>query len=511
MVAIALGVLAVVVVHDDYGITWDEPAHSIYGDLVRAYFLSGGTDHRGDAFLNLRYYGAVADLVPSLLHPANDLAKYQIRHLVCGVFALATLLATWTFARLGPGRWLPTLAVLALATMPRFVGHAFDNLKDIPFAGAVAGFVAAMTALAAARDGRTWRLLVCGLAAGFLLAVRPGGLPVLLLLFFGCTIAADATIGRRGGPAMSIRFAVILAIGWVLMVLPWPWAHASPILRPAEAVWMASRFPFSPRVLYAGAVMPSIELPRTYYPWMLLITTPPIVLGLALLGLAQTAATLRTDRTSPAAHFQAVTALWFLLPLAAIIVTHPNVYDGIRHVLFVLPPLAVLAAIGATTLAALVPPRARVVATLGTAALLCAPLPDLIRLHPYQTTYFNQLVGGLAGAEGRYETDYWVASYGEAFAWVNARARETPSRPVRVLLAGTGYLLPIAEVYAGPNVHAKVIQQVPPARTLPPGVDYCIATARFGYATSLFPDAPIVHRIGRDGTVFTVIRGRAPS
>ena len=41
-------------------------------------------------------------------------------------------------------------------------------------------------------------------------------------------------------------------------------------------------------------------------------------------------------------------------------------------------------------------------------------LSVMMRLHPYQTVYFNRLVGGLAGASGRYETDYWGNSYREA-------------------------------------------------------------------------------------------------
>ncbi|MBN2489800.1 MAG: hypothetical protein JXQ29_03000 [Planctomycetes bacterium] len=35
-------------------------------------------------------------------------------------------------------------------------------------------------------------------------------------------------------------------------------------------------------------------------------------------------------------------------------------------------------------------------------------------LHPLQYVYFNRLVGGLAGAAGRYDSDYWCASFREA-------------------------------------------------------------------------------------------------
>ena len=38
----------------------------------------------------------------------------------------------------------------------------------------------------------------------------------------------------------------------------------------------------------------------------------------------------------------------------------------------------------------------------------------LVRIHPYQTTYYNVFIGGPHGAVDRYELDYWAASYREA-------------------------------------------------------------------------------------------------
>jgi hypothetical protein len=38
----------------------------------------------------------------------------------------------------------------------------------------------------------------------------------------------------------------------------------------------------------------------------------------------------------------------------------------------------------------------------------------MINLHPYQYVYYNQIAGGLKGANGKYETDYWGNSYKES-------------------------------------------------------------------------------------------------
>ena len=61
-------------------------------------------------------------------------------------------------------------------------------------------------------------------------------------------------------------------------------------------------------------------------------------------------------------------------------------------------------------------------ATIGAALVLVASLlvtvVDMVQLHPYQYVYFNRLVaGGLPGAVGQYDTDYWGASCKEGVEW----------------------------------------------------------------------------------------------
>ena len=100
-----------------------------------------------------------------------------------------------------------------------------------------------------------------------------------------------------------------------------------------------------------------------------------------------------------------------------------------------------------------------------------------------------------------------------AFEWVNTHAHRDPARTFHVLLVGTFYLAPLGELYRASNVTTSVVEIISKKQTLPPGVAYCIATSRWGYATRLFPEAPVVHSIGRDSDVLTVIRGcsdRAP-
>jgi hypothetical protein len=42
---------------------------------------------------------------------------------------------------------------------------------------------------------------------------------------------------------------------------------------------------------------------------------------------------------------------------------------------------------------------------------MAATLSFMIRSHPHQNVHFNGLVGGISGAAGKYEMDYWGLSY----------------------------------------------------------------------------------------------------
>ena len=54
----------------------------------------------------------------------------------------------------------------------------------------------------------------------------------------------------------------------------------------------------------------------------------------------------------------------------------------------------------------------------------------MVQLHPHQVVYFNALVGGLPGAYGNYETDYWGNSYREAVSLlVDKIESETTAAP----------------------------------------------------------------------------------
>jgi hypothetical protein len=239
----------------------------------------------------------------------------------------------------------------------------------------------------------------------------------------------------------------------------------------------------------------------------LLIATPLPILALAGIGLAGSVREQRRRGLAPVSGVLGLFQLWFALPLVLYVIVRPNAYDGMRHFLFVLPAVAFFAALGVQTAASLLP-RGRSAATALLALSLLFPATSLIRLHPYQSSYFNALVGGVGGAAGRYETDYWISSYREAMLWINARAGER-ERPLRVLISANQWSITGAQAYAAASVKLHRLQAQHKKGPLPQNFDYFLSTTRY-FGDQYFPEAPIVHRIGREGATFTVIKGHLP-
>jgi len=489
----------------DYGITWDEPVQSAYGEAVLAYFRGDPQEAGAAAPPKLRAYGPAFELLAAFLYAPRPARKYEIRHLLIAATALLAVLSVIGLGSLASPPLVAIFASLALAVLPGFYGHAFNNSKDVPFAAlfSCAALAICRFALAPQRWAAT---LVCGAAIGASLAIRPGGLPIALLLF--AAAAGWAALRTRAPGAVAIGALAVWGVAWLAMVSCWPWAHEAPLANPLRAVHTAFAFPAAFPVLFEGRTTLSDELPRTYLLKFVLITTPTAVLLTALVGMLRAVWRLR-EPWRPESLVGLVAVLWLAAPLLGALVLRPNVYDGMRHALFVLPALALLSGMGAGSLVEIAPRGpARGAAVAALLALLAAPTASLVRLHPYQMTYFNAWVGGLEGAAGRYETDYWLSSYKEAIEWVNARAARWPGRRMQLLVAIDGYARECAEHFLAPNVAFEEVVQHGIPGAIPPPYAYYVSTTRYGFDRS-FPESPVVHTIGRDGAVFSVIRARS--
>lgn len=511
--AAALGIAAATFTH--YGITWDERDLQTYGERVLAHYgslLHGERPEEPTEFRNLHYYGALYAALSAWV-AGWGFPEYESRHAVNALAGLAGVAGTWALARAVGGPAAAFWAALLLLTTPRWWGHLFNNPKDVPFAAAMVWALFAMLRVVRALPRVPPRaVLGLGLAVGVACGIRVGGLVLFgyLGLAMALHLALAAPPQRRAADAgaLALVFAGTLAVAWLVMVLSWPWAQTSPLLRPLEALGTMSRFGWNFPVLFAGRSLPATELPRSYAAHYLWITTPELVGLLVAAGLARLALARRRALAAlppGAGAGLALVALATFFPLVWVMVIDADLYDGLRQLLFVVPPLCALAGVAWVLAAdALKPAPAalRVAAAVGVAGWFAYHATLMVRLHPYESVYFNRSVGGLAGAHGRYETDYWGNAYREAALALKAHlaGEPAPPRPWRVMLCTrVRATRPILAGYYLPDVVMTKNEAE---------ADFFIATTRWDCPDSVAGRE--IHRVERCGVPLAVVKDLRP-
>jgi 4-amino-4-deoxy-L-arabinose transferase-like glycosyltransferase len=430
-----------------YGSTWDEAFQSEVGQDAVAWFRTLGKNRSaltGGSQGNLHLYGGLFEVAAELAGRVSPIDPVETRHLLNALVALAGVWGCALLARRLGGARAGFLAAALLLTTPPWWGHGFANSKDIPFAAVYPWLLLAMLRLADELPRpRPSRVAAAGAALGVALALRPGGLLVLLPLAAVTVAVRLLPVLRSAGAGSAsaalhalVRFGAVAGIGWLGMIAAWPYGLVHPLRGPAEAVAAARSFRWDGPVRFAGTWVQSTDLPRRYAPEWFLATLPetwPAIAATCAIA-AIVWARRRAPPASPARSLDvALVAAAGLAPIAGAAVLRPVLYDGVRHLLFVLPALAAVAGAGLSRSLEVLPRPGRIASLAAVAALAALAVADAVRLHPYQYVYFNRaLAGGLARASRDFDLDYWAASSREAMRWVVANVPPRGGRPLVV-------------------------------------------------------------------------------
>jgi hypothetical protein len=444
----AAAILAAVTLHQ-YGVTWDEEIAVKQGATVITWYKTGFADRSAIDQSNYRLYGGFVNVLVQAVRAATHARIYEASHATSLVFGLVGLaLAFWIGRRLGSPA-AGCLSAVFLWMTPVYYGHSFNNPKDIPFA------VLSLASFAAIVAG--WRQLprlprltwiATGLTIGSTLAVRVGGLvlfgylaavwAVWLVLRMAADNAPRVVVVQEAG-ALARSGVKVLALAWVVMMAFWPYAAIDPIRHPFAVIQTLAHFPdYYGTVRFEGADLAPNRLPWTYVPVWFAVTLPEFYFIAAAAAIWRAPAWLAAltrrdvDRERAVLTFALIGVI--LLPVLSAVVLGATLYDGIRHFLFIVPPLAIAAALAIASLVASIRSgavRAGVAALVGVSLL--ATTADMARLHPYESVYFNRAIGGgLAGAAPRFDTDYWGQSYREGVEWLMANYEASAREPIRV-------------------------------------------------------------------------------
>lgn len=332
------------------------------------------------------------------------------------------------------------------------------------------------------------------------------------LLFAGLILGLSTSL-RILGPAagaivsfiMLIEFRhksiapviAYLLIGSSIAFLTWPFLWGAPINRFLESMTMMSEFPWGGQVLFDGILYYATELPIKYLPTLLLIQfTEPLILffagGFALV-------IINIFKRKFIHRYVLILFLWFWFPLIIIITKNPSMYDNFRQLLFLTPPIFIFSGIFLD----------RIYISLNRfwlfgVFILVSITPGIIsgvRLHPYEYVYYNSLVGGVSGANGRFELDYWATSFKEATEYIN----DIAISDARILVFGPSH---IAESYAREDLEFVNVRFIDAARVA--DFDYALFSTRHdgGIPSKVKAEikGQIIFRVSREDSLFTYIQ-----
>jgi hypothetical protein len=185
---------------------------------------------------------------------------------------------------------------------------------------------------------------------------------------------------------------------------------------------MMANISVSLRVMFEGKIFWSDNLPATYIPKNILLSVPILVLA----AFASSILFIRKKRKAFWIFF-----LFFvvLFPVIYIIYKESNVYGAWRHLLFIYPPMVVLAGMAMNSLLEI--PGNRYIKyglLMVYAGAMVMPVSHILRNYPNQYIYFNEIAGGVKKAYKKYETDYYMVSLKPGTDWIKKNIlKNTPA------------------------------------------------------------------------------------
>ncbi len=407
------------------GISGDEEKHYNQAEKVYNYFISDGKDTTclSDEKYKLNYYGQSFDLFTFIIIKKFNIEKiYEARHVMNGTVGAAAILCSGLLARLIMGNIAGIITMLLLIFSPGYLGHAMNNPLDIPFAF---GYI--FTLLHLVRFLKRLPVINYGIAVlillgiAFTISIRIGGLLLIpyIFLFSGLYMLFFRMPWKNfTKPWFRLAWKGILVLtgisvlSFFLSILPWPYALQKPLKNPFEAMKIMENITVALRVMFDGKIIWSDNLPAVYIPKSIILSIPLIVIA----GFAAAFLFIRKNRNAFWIFF-----LLFIVafPVVYIIYKESNVYGAWRHLLFIYPPMVVMAGLGMHSILNIsknIYFQGAIILVF--IAAIVNPASHIVRNYPNQYIYFNEIAGGVRKAYKKYETDYYMVSLKQGTDWL---------------------------------------------------------------------------------------------
>lgn len=467
---IAIGIfltLLLLIVHltiiGDYGLTWDFHFHFFSG----AYFFGLKPEDveprslpyvEPDPRKTVRLpYGPFVQIVPFaswlLFYKNFNILPYDVAYnlpiVVAGVLGIGAL---YFFLAEAINWKIGLIAAIFLALTPRYFADLHNDMKDAPMAAVFALNIWMLWRLVKYRRIKDLLLASVAFALAFNTKINSIFIPaifaswqLLLLLPKLKTLTPKLSFSKLLSSKATKLLITYFILAPLAAFLLWWFFWGDPIGQLKLAVSTFGGGADNIEVLLGGQWLCAGSTVPWYYPyWYLAITTPIPILLFFVVGLFISIRSFfsshRPQTLNP--KLSLLLLLWFFLPLTRYLLPKIAVIDGVRHFEEVLYPMAGVAAVGAVGLARKFP---KILISLIGLISLMSLIWNITTSHPFQISYFNELIGGAKGAFGNYDLDYWGSSQKKAVEWLNANAEKNAR--VYIVMAGN-----VAGLYLRPDL-----------------------------------------------------------
>jgi tetratricopeptide (TPR) repeat protein len=424
----------------DGGISGDEYLHYNQSVSVYNYFASLGKDTAAinTPVTHLKYYGQSFDNLTTFIIKwlkIDDI--YLFRHLACSVVGWLTVIVTAFFAISLAGYGAGITVILLFALSPTFLGHAQNNLKDIPFAlSYIAAIFFTLRLNYSESKKQLWNILLLSASIAFSISIRPGGfllisyLFLLLFLYFAIKYIKHGSFDSQSFRRKLTQTFIISITAWFSGLILWPYAQLNPITNVWKSYQVMTQFPTTLMQLFEGKIEWSDFMPWYYLPKYMGITIPIVVIAGLMAFILLSKRIINKDNLLKYGFL----IFSILFPVVFVIYEKSNLYGSWRHFLFIYPPIILIAAIGLSfVFKYLTNKYILITAALFSLLLAIHPIRFMVSNHPYYYLYYNQLAGGLNGAYGKYETDYYYHTIRSGSEWLaNYLTNQNDEKPIKI-------------------------------------------------------------------------------
>lgn len=441
-----------------YGINWDTINHLPRGQAYLHYFLTGRKDYsdlpkfkfywqkpeslsvtegaierslyQSDATTFswfMQYDGEghppLSDILSSLfnrvlfgkLRMINDIDSYR----VYGIFLAAALvgLVFWWTSRVYDN-FAGLIAAVSLALYPLFWSEAHFNIeKDIPESVFWSFFLFSLNRGIVKKNWK-W-ILVSGVFFGLGLGTKFNILFSIFVILPWLIISVKKALFKNSKIILAAFAAA--ALGILIFIGTWPYLWPDPIETIGRVIGFYKEIgltsDFDARFLGPFGI-------NTYPLQWIIYTTPIVTLILAILGILATTLRFKCEKHKVSFLF----LLWLVVPIIRVTWPGTTIYGGTRQIMEYVPAMAILAGLGAKFLLDFA--KSQILRVLVAGVIILSFLFfafGLSKIHPNENVYFNQLIGGLAGAR-EVNLPAWGNSFGAAYrqgvVWLNGNAEE---------------------------------------------------------------------------------------